>query len=131
MADFSKWPFSKSPILKIFSRKFHRLVLGLVGLIDAKGIDVAQRIWLSFFESAIFKFFSKKNFFCSIPMKIGPNLYGRILMFSLVSRKFLTMRNIALYSVVSAETIRGNTVCTTQLVQILHSTIFSRSQKSY
>jgi hypothetical protein len=27
------------------SRKFHRLVLGLVGLIDAKGIDVAQRIW--------------------------------------------------------------------------------------
>ena len=47
----SKWPifqngrFSKSPILKIFLRKFHRLVLGLVGLIDAKGIDVAQSIW--------------------------------------------------------------------------------------
>ena len=43
----SKWPskkklkFSKSPILK----KFHRLVLGLVELIDAKGIDVAQLIW--------------------------------------------------------------------------------------
>ena len=37
-------------------------------------------------------------------MKISPNLYGRMdgskfLMFSLVSRKFLTMRNIALYSV--------------------------------
>ena len=47
----SKWPnfqngrFSKSPILKHFSRKFHRLVLGLVGLIDVKGIDVAKPIW--------------------------------------------------------------------------------------
>ena len=37
--------FSKSPILKIFSQKFHRLVLGLVELIDANGIDVAQPIW--------------------------------------------------------------------------------------
>ena len=41
----SKWPifqnsrFSKWHILK-------KLVLGLVGLIDAKGIDVAQPIWL-------------------------------------------------------------------------------------
>ena len=47
-----KWPifqngrFSKSPILKNFLWKFHGLVLGLVGLIDAKGIDVAQPIWL-------------------------------------------------------------------------------------
>ena len=39
-------------------------------------------------------------------MKISPNLHGRmnglkfeILMFSLVSRKFLAMRKIALYSV--------------------------------
>ena len=31
-----RWPTQKN-----FSRKFHRLVLGLVGLIDAKGIDVA------------------------------------------------------------------------------------------
>ena len=45
MADPKKVHFSKSPILKIFSRKFLRLVLGLVGLNDAKGIDVAQRIW--------------------------------------------------------------------------------------
>ena len=45
MADSKKVHFSKSPILKIFSRKFLRLVLGLVGLNDAKGIDVAQRIW--------------------------------------------------------------------------------------
>ena len=41
----------KSQFLKIansqyFSWKFHGLVLGLVGLIDAKGIDVAQPIWL-------------------------------------------------------------------------------------
>ena len=35
----------KSPILKIFSRKFFRFILGLVGLNDAKGIDVAQLIW--------------------------------------------------------------------------------------
>ena len=45
MADSKKGHFSKSPILKNFSRKFLRLVLGLVGLNDAKGIDVAQRIW--------------------------------------------------------------------------------------
>ena len=47
----SKWPifqngrFSKSPILEKILRKFHRLVLGLVGLIDAKAINVAQPIW--------------------------------------------------------------------------------------
>ena len=45
MADSKKAHFSKSPILKIFSQKFLRFVLGLVGLNDAKGIDVAQRIW--------------------------------------------------------------------------------------
>ena len=45
MADSKKAHFSKSPILKIFSQKFLRLVLRLVGLNDAKGIDVAQRIW--------------------------------------------------------------------------------------
>ena len=28
-----------------FFRKFHRLILGLVGLIDAKAINVAQPIW--------------------------------------------------------------------------------------
>ena len=42
-----KWPtqkklvIQKSPILKFFLRKFQRLVLVLVGLIDEKGIDVA------------------------------------------------------------------------------------------
>ena len=41
MADSKILRFSKSPILKIFSQKFHRLVLGLIRLIDAKGIDVA------------------------------------------------------------------------------------------
>ena len=45
MADSKKAHFSKSPILKIFLKKFLRLVLRLVGLNDAKGIDVAQRIW--------------------------------------------------------------------------------------
>ena len=45
MADSKKAHFLKSPILKNFSRKFLRFVLGLVGLNDAKGIDVAQCIW--------------------------------------------------------------------------------------
>ena len=45
MADSKQAHFSKSPILKIFSQKSLRSVLGLVGLNDAKGIDVAQCIW--------------------------------------------------------------------------------------
>ena len=45
MADSKTLSFSKSPILKIFLQKFLGLVLGLVGLIDGKGIDVAQPLW--------------------------------------------------------------------------------------
>ena len=45
MADSKKMRFSTPPILNIFLRKFLRWVLGLVGLNDAKGIDVAQRMW--------------------------------------------------------------------------------------
>ena len=45
MADSKKGHFPAPPILNIFSWKFHELVLGLVGLIDVKGIDVAQPIW--------------------------------------------------------------------------------------
>ena len=45
MADLKKALFPTPPILKIFLWKFHGLVLGLVGLIDAKGIDLAQTIW--------------------------------------------------------------------------------------
>ena len=45
MADSKKVRFSKSPILKMFLWKFHRLVLGLVELIDAKGINLVQHIW--------------------------------------------------------------------------------------
>jgi hypothetical protein len=37
MADSKKLSFSELPILKTFLWKFHGLVLGLVGLIDAKG----------------------------------------------------------------------------------------------
>ena len=37
--------FRASPILNIFLRKFLGLVLEYVGLIDAKGINVAQLIW--------------------------------------------------------------------------------------
>ena len=44
---FQNRRLSKSPILEIFLRKFHRLVLGLVRLIDVKGINVTQLIWLS------------------------------------------------------------------------------------
>ena len=42
--------FSKPPILEIFLPKFHGLVLGLVVLIDANGIDVAQPIWFEEFS---------------------------------------------------------------------------------
>jgi hypothetical protein len=45
MADSKKGHFPAPPILNFFSGKFHGLVLGLVELIDAKGIDVAQPIW--------------------------------------------------------------------------------------
>ena len=44
MADSKKQHFSKSPILKMFLWKFHKLVLGLVELIDAKGIYLAVRM---------------------------------------------------------------------------------------
>ena len=37
--------FPVLPILIFFEIFFQGLVLGLVGLIDAKGIDVAQPIW--------------------------------------------------------------------------------------
>ena len=49
----SKWPpqkkthFPAPPILNIFSWNFHGLVLGLVELIDAKGIDVYMNVRLS------------------------------------------------------------------------------------
>ena len=45
IGDSKKLSFSKSPILNIFSWKFHWLVLGLVELIDVMDIDVAQPIW--------------------------------------------------------------------------------------
>ena len=45
MADWKKAYFPESPILKNFLSKFHGLVLGLVGLNDAKPIDLAQPIW--------------------------------------------------------------------------------------
>ena len=79
MADSKKAHFSKSPILKIFSRKFLRFVLGLVGLNDAKGIDVAQCIW---------------PWGCPTKAQKQPKNP-----FLVLSRKFLAMRNIALYSV--------------------------------
>ena len=41
MADSKKLSFSILPNLNIFSQKFHGLVLGLVGQIDGKGINVA------------------------------------------------------------------------------------------
>jgi hypothetical protein len=48
----SKWPTQKTEFFKIansqyFFQIFYGLVLGSVGLIDAKGINVAQPIWLS------------------------------------------------------------------------------------
>ena len=45
MTNSKKLSFSTSPKAEQFLPKFHGLVLGFVGLIDAKGIDVAQPIW--------------------------------------------------------------------------------------
>jgi hypothetical protein len=45
MADSKKLSFSTSPKAEQFPPKFHGLVLRSVGLIDAKGIDLAQCIW--------------------------------------------------------------------------------------
>ena len=45
MADSKKLSFSTLPKAEQFPPKFHGLVLGLVGLSDAKGIDFAQAIW--------------------------------------------------------------------------------------
>ena len=45
MADSKKGHFPSPPILNIFFQNFHGWVLGLVGLIDAKGIDGTQPIW--------------------------------------------------------------------------------------
>jgi hypothetical protein len=45
MTESKKLRFSKQPILEKKMQKIQGLVLGLVVLIDAKGIDVAQPIW--------------------------------------------------------------------------------------
>ena len=45
MVDSKNLSFSTTPKAKQLPPKFHGLVLGLVGLIDAKGIDEAQPIW--------------------------------------------------------------------------------------
>ena len=47
MADSKKLSFSTSSKAEQFPPKFHGLDLGLVGLIDAKGINVTQPIWWS------------------------------------------------------------------------------------
>ena len=44
MADSKKLSFSTSPKAEQSLPKFHGSVLGLVGLIDVKGIDFAQPI---------------------------------------------------------------------------------------
>ncbi len=90
-----------------FSQKFHRLVPGLVGLIDAKGIDGREAVWhkgknrqklpkdqitqgpiceifmkkfreLAILKNGNFEKFAILNLFCFILMKISPNLYGRM-----------------------------------------------------
>ena len=45
IADSKKLSVSTYPKAEQFPPKFHRLVLGLVRLIDVKGIDVAQHRW--------------------------------------------------------------------------------------
>ena len=45
IADSKKLRFSTSPKAEQFPLKFHVLVLGLIELIDAKGIDLSKPIW--------------------------------------------------------------------------------------
>ena len=45
MADSKKPHFAKRSILNIFLPNWAGWVLGFVGLIDAKGIDLAQPMW--------------------------------------------------------------------------------------
>ena len=45
MADSKKLSFTTSPKAEQFPPKFHGLVLGLVELIEGKGIEMAQPIW--------------------------------------------------------------------------------------
>ena len=45
MAALKKTRFPAPPILNIFFFFFYGLVLGLVGLIDVMGIDLAQPVW--------------------------------------------------------------------------------------
>ena len=45
MADFSKWPFFKIANSQNFFAKISQIGPYLVGLIDAKAINVAQPIW--------------------------------------------------------------------------------------
>ena len=47
MAASKKLSFSTSPKAEQFPPKHHGWVLGIVGLIDVKGINVTQPIWLS------------------------------------------------------------------------------------
>ena len=46
-ADSKKLSFLTLPKAEQFPLKFHGLVIGIVGLIDVKGINVTQPIWLS------------------------------------------------------------------------------------
>jgi hypothetical protein len=64
MANSENLSFSTSPIFNIFSQKFHRLFLGLIGIgINAKGINVAQLIWGGQAVQCKFKKGLKMHFF--------------------------------------------------------------------
>ena len=63
MADSIKRSFSKVPILNIFFQKIHGLFFGLVGLIHAKGVDVAQQLWPSG-SPTLAQIQAKNAFFC-------------------------------------------------------------------
>ena len=47
MADSKKLRFSTPSILNIFLKKIQGLIIGLVGQIDVKELNVAQPIWSS------------------------------------------------------------------------------------
>ena len=83
MGDPKKLRFSKPTILKICSQRFQQLVLRLVGLIDAKGIDVAQYGW----ETVRWQLKNREKHF-SVFLKLFLSLWRRTVIFFLLALKY-------------------------------------------
>ena len=75
--NYSRVRFPATPILNIFSWNFYGLVLRLVKLIDAKGIDVAHFIWGIILFCTVYGFLEKRLFEL-ICTRLLLRLYGNL-----------------------------------------------------